>query len=128
MKLTDEQVRELREKFASGARQVDLAAEYGISQNSVSSLVIGRTRRSAGGPLSLGTAQKLDAEEVRLIREKLASGTSQTALAREHGVSQQMIGQIASGRAFADVGGPLIGAKRASALSTSAENEPSGVG
>ncbi len=115
MKLTDEQVREVRERFASGARQVDLAAEYEIGQNTVSSLVVGRTRRSAGGPLSLGTAQKLDVKDVRLIRDKLATGTSQAALAQQYGVSQQMIGYIAAGRAFADVSGPLIGARRAPA-------------
>jgi hypothetical protein len=56
VRLTDGQVREVREKFRNGARQVDLAEEYGISQNTVSSLVLGRTRRACGGPISPGTA------------------------------------------------------------------------
>lgn len=112
VRLTDGQVREVREKFRNGARQVDLAAEYGISQNTVSSLVLGRTRRASGGPISPGTAQKLDVEDVVTIRTELASGRSQTALAQRFGVSQQMISHIASGRAFADVGGQLIGSKR----------------
>jgi Mor family transcriptional regulator len=115
VKLTDAQVREVREKFRDGARQVDLAAEYGISQNTVSSLVIGRTRRAAGGPLSRGSAQKLTVEDVSAIRHALAAGTTQGDLARHYGVSQQMIHHIATGRAFADVGGPLPGAFRAPA-------------
>lgn len=112
VRLTDGQVREVREKFRNGARQVDLAEEYGISQNTVSSLVLGRTRRACGGPISPGTAQKLNVEDVLRIRTELASGQSQTALAQQFGVSQQMIGYVVSGKAFADVGGPLIGAKR----------------
>lgn len=115
VRLTDAQVREVREKFAEGARQTDLAAEYGISQNTVSSLVLGRTRRPAGGPLSPGTAQKLTVEEVRRIRHDLATGSSKVDLAHQYGVSQQMISHIAAGRAFADVNGPLIVAKRAPA-------------
>jgi transcriptional regulator with XRE-family HTH domain len=115
VRLTNAQVREVREKFAEGARQADLAAEYGISQNTVSSLVLGRTRRPAGGPISPGTAQKLNVEEVRRIRHDLATGSSQVDLAHQYGVSQQMISHITTGRAFADVNGPLIGAKRAPA-------------
>lgn len=113
VKLTDEQVREVREKFAAGARQIDLAAEYGISQNTVSSLVLGRTRRSAGGKLSPGTAQKLTVDDVRRIRDDLAAGLSREVLAQNFGVSHQMISHIAAGRAFADVTGPLVGASRA---------------
>lgn len=38
-KLTDEQVMELRALYAAGARQVDLAARFGVRQSTVSSIV-----------------------------------------------------------------------------------------
>lgn len=38
-KLTDEQAREIRRKYAGGKSQDSLAAEYGISQSTISSLV-----------------------------------------------------------------------------------------
>lgn len=40
-KLTGEQVTEIREKYIAGARQVDLAAEYGVDQTSISRIVRG---------------------------------------------------------------------------------------
>lgn len=44
-KLTDEKVRKLRAEYAAGARQVDLAARYGIWQGTVSSILRRRTWR-----------------------------------------------------------------------------------
>lgn len=80
-RLTDEQVAELRARFAGGARQVDLAQEYGISQNTVSSLVRGRTRKNAGGPVLRDAGRKLTDEQVLSIRNALADGTPAAALA-----------------------------------------------
>jgi hypothetical protein len=61
------------------------------------------------------TDQKPNVEEVRRIRHDVAIGSSQVDLAHQYGVSQQVISHIAAGRAFPDVNGPLIGAKRAPA-------------
>ena len=105
--LTDAQVRELREKYAAGARQVQLAAEYGVRQNTVSSLVTGRSRQDAGGPIMPGRARKVTSAEVVAIREAVAAGTGRAEVAERYGISHQMVSNIASGRAFADVGGPL---------------------
>lgn len=44
-KLTSEQVAEIRIKLASGARGVDLAAEYGVVKTTISSIKTGRNRR-----------------------------------------------------------------------------------
>lgn len=104
--LSDEQVVEIRERFRDGAKQVDLAAEYGVSQNTISSLVVGRTRTKAGGPISPGTAQKLTANQVETIRDMAANGAVTSELATHFSVSSQMISNIVSGRAFADLGGP----------------------
>ncbi|MEY9853914.1 transcriptional regulator with XRE-family HTH domain [Leifsonia sp. EB41] len=105
--LTDAQVRELREKYAAGARQVQLAAEYGVRQNTVSSLVTGRSRQEAGGPIMPGKARKVTSAEVVAIREAVAAGAPRAEVSERYGISHQMVSNIASGRAFADVGGPL---------------------
>lgn len=105
--LSDDQVRELREKYAAGARQVQLAEEYGVRQNTVSSLVTGRSRLEAGGPILPGRSRKVTSEEVVAIREAVAAGTPRAEISARYGISHQMVSNIASGRAFADVGGPL---------------------
>jgi hypothetical protein len=50
-RLTDEQVREIRERRAAGARQIDLAADYGITDGAVSMIVRGLNWPNAGGPI-----------------------------------------------------------------------------
>jgi transcriptional regulator with XRE-family HTH domain len=108
--LSDAQVRELREKYAAGARQVQLAEEYGVRQNTVSSLVTGRSRVEAGGPILPGKSRKVSSEQVVAIREAVAAGTPRAEISARFGISHQMVSNIASGRAFTDVGGPLTGA------------------
>jgi hypothetical protein len=49
-KLSDAQVRKLREQAAAGAELAILAAEYGITRASVTQIVCGQTRVAAGGP------------------------------------------------------------------------------
>lgn len=51
-KLTNELVREMRERRALGARQVDLAAEYGVSSAYVSEIVNGLCWQDVGGPIT----------------------------------------------------------------------------
>lgn len=105
-RLTDEDVVEIRLRYREGARQVDLADEYGVSQKTISSIVIGRTRAAAGGPLTTGGARKLTSADVVQIRELSADGMGTAALASRFGVSAQMIQNIVTGKAFPDVGGP----------------------
>jgi hypothetical protein len=50
-RLTDAQVRELRERRAAGARQIDLAEAYGLTDGAVSMIVRGLRWPDAGGPL-----------------------------------------------------------------------------
>ena len=50
-RLTDEDVKEIRERRASGARQKDLAEQYKITEAWVSGLVRGIKRPEAGGPV-----------------------------------------------------------------------------
>lgn len=54
-KLTDDQIVTLRQSAARGAKQVDLAAEYGISQGLVSLIVNGKRWTHVGGPIRMTT-------------------------------------------------------------------------
>lgn len=51
-KLTNDLVREMRERRSLGARQVDLAVDYGISVGHVSDIVNGLSWQDAGGPIT----------------------------------------------------------------------------
>ncbi len=104
--LTDEDVVDIRVEFAAGARQVDLAERYGVAQNNISSIVTGRTRRKAGGPIRVASKRKLLVDDVLAIRRAAEEGATFEDLAREHGVTNSMIGHIVNGTAYADVGGP----------------------
>lgn len=51
-KVTDQQVREIRERRSLGARQADLAVDYGVSAAYISEIVNGLVRQEAGGPIT----------------------------------------------------------------------------
>jgi hypothetical protein len=53
VKITDDQVRLIRERRALGARQLDLADQFGVDQNYISMLVRGLRRPKAGGPIQI---------------------------------------------------------------------------
>ena len=117
--LTDAQVVELREAYAGGARQVDLAARFGIAQTSVSAIVSGRTRAAAGGPIAASSPRargvgagragggtvaassprtRLTPERVEAIRGRVAGGEARAAVAAAEGVSIHTVHSIMSGR------------------------------
>lgn len=116
VRLADAQVVELRERYAAGARQVDLAKAYGVRQNTVSSLVLGRSRVSAGGPIAAPTASKpkkaatqkpatalggkapMTSEQVAEVRARVAGGEARAAVAAALGVSIHTVHSIMSGR------------------------------
>lgn len=110
VRLADAEVVELRERYAVGARQVDLAETFGVSQNTVSALVLGRTRAAAGGPIKSGATRKapprkassrkppMTTEQVDRIRTRIAGGEPRAAVAAELGVSIHTVHSIMSGR------------------------------
>jgi hypothetical protein len=51
VRVPNEVVRLIRERYAAGAAQSDVATAYGVSQAFVCNVVNGRTRREAGGPI-----------------------------------------------------------------------------
>ena len=111
-KLSDLEVRELREKAAADISQNVLAKEYEISQSSVAGLVLGYTRVSAGGPIrgprEVGArrahVRKLTDEQVRTMREDYSSNNAtQTELADHYDISSTRVHQIVTWKAWKHV-------------------------
>lgn len=110
VRLSDAEVVELRERYAAGARQVELAEKFGVSQNTVSALVLGRTRVAVGGPIKSGTTPKapprkastrkppMTTEQVAEVRARVAGGEARAAVAAALGVSIHTVHSIMSGR------------------------------
>ena len=56
-KLTDEKITEIRKRRANGARQIDLARDYGVSDGQISMIVRGKRWAEVGGPIEKDRAQ-----------------------------------------------------------------------
>ncbi|MDN4477946.1 hypothetical protein QQX10_06700 [Demequina sp. SYSU T00039] len=141
--LTDAQVVELRESYAAGARQVDLAARFGISQTAVSAIVSGRTRAAAGGPVKesaprarrarSGSAPgpgpagassrrtRLTPVRVDAIRARVAAGEPRAAVAEAEGVSIHTVHSIMSGRRSGSAGSGSLTDAQVTELRAAAE-------
>ena len=93
-KLTDADVRAIREAHAEGVEYRELARKYGVSRSNIWYVVSGQTwrRTSAGG--GTGPPSKLTADQVRAIRAASDAGVGQRALAREYGVVHGTIQKI----------------------------------
>ena len=118
MSLTDAQVVAMRERYASGATQVQLAAEFGVGQTTVSAIVSGRTRAGAGGPVSTRTtattqrsrpageaapkrrraSSPLTEEAVAQVKARVDAGEPRAAVADALGLSVHTVHSILSGR------------------------------
>lgn len=99
-KLTDEQVKDIRDRYlAGGVLQQDLAAEYNISQTQISRIVRGVRRadtmtgkaRTFESRRGRGQRRALTAEQEGCIRERRAAGETRRSLADEYGVSMSLI-------------------------------------
>lgn len=122
MALSDAQVVRLRELYAAGARQVDLATKFGIAQTAVSAIVNGRTRAAAGGPIATRSVpgatpaatatprsprKTLSDEQIEQVRRRVADGEKRTEIAADLGISRYTIDSIISGRRGASTSKPL---------------------
>ncbi len=109
--LAPEDVVEIRAAVASGCLQSDLADEFGVHKKTIASAVLGRSWVRAGGPRRKALPQrgeriwssKLCVGEVLEIRAAVARGISQPKLAKQYGVSQPTINDIAHRRSWRHV-------------------------
>lgn len=101
--LTSSTVRQARSMSRSGVTQRDIAKTLGVTQTAVSQAVRGETWGHVPGALESrrsGSAHwnaKLSDGDVRLVRQRLASGERQRAVAADFGVSQTTISEIGRG-------------------------------
>jgi hypothetical protein len=51
---SDEQIREVRTRVASGESQAQVAQDYGVTREYIRQIAHGLTRRGAGGPIIKG--------------------------------------------------------------------------
>ncbi|WP_209560010.1 helix-turn-helix domain-containing protein [Frigoribacterium sp. PvP032] len=94
VRLSDSQVVALRQRYRNGTTQVELAAQFGVSQSTVSSLVVGRARVDAGGPITHRSPQKLTDDDITDLRRRAAEGTSVGALATRFGVTPPTVTRL----------------------------------
>ena len=112
-KLTAAIVLECRRRYAAGETQTALAAEFGVSEPTISQLIHGVTwahlREGLDHVPAPGRARgeshggaKLTAAEVTEIRARYqAGGITQYELAAEYGISQPVIGKVVTGKLWA---------------------------
>lgn len=94
-KLTDTEVREIREAIDQGESSKSVAERYGVTAVNVWMIATGKTRKTADGPIQVsGKRQKLTDDDVRDIRSRYANGEKQAAIVRSYGVSQSCISLI----------------------------------
>jgi DNA-binding MarR family transcriptional regulator len=85
-KLSADQAQEIRVRYAKGGMtQIQLAAEYGVTQGAISSLI--RNREKTG-------KRRRTPAEVDAIRSGYAAGVSQSALASQFGLDQSSVSEI----------------------------------
>lgn len=117
-KLTDDQATAIRAKYAAGmVTQVDLAAEYGVHQTTISDVITGRhgwghlplppvTGNKKKPPVRLGPANnhaRLTEEDVRAIRERAVAGETLISISSDYPVSAVSIGNIVRRRTWRHV-------------------------
>lgn len=110
-KLTQEQVMDIRARYAAGAKQTDLAKAYGVSQPTISCAVRGvcygigevlhhppRRRQRPTGAAS--PHAKLTQEQVRECRARYAAGESQVSLAKAYGIGKPGMSDLLRGKSY----------------------------
>lgn len=105
-KLTRKQVLEIRRRYSSGLEvQADLAAEFGVSPDTISGITAGRMwKHLPGGEPGIGRQRrprgmkhnaKIDEAQVESILADYATGGfTQAALGEKHNISQSAVGHI----------------------------------
>lgn len=117
-KLTEDKVVEIRNRYADGERQQDLADEYDVSLYTISSAVNGKIWKNAGGPITNGRERggnftllsrnrKFDVDDVLKIREMYRNNTPVEKIAELYKTRVETIRDIVSGVSWSKVGSPV---------------------
>jgi hypothetical protein len=109
-RITDAQVRELRERAATGEAYAALAAAYGIKPEYAGMLANGYARPGAGGPATRrvgGGPPKFSDATIREIRERVAAGEPQKNVAQRFGMGSGFVSLVVTGKRRAAAGGPI---------------------
>jgi hypothetical protein len=108
-KLTDEQVAEIRERFAVGAASSQLGSIYGVCKETIAKLAYGHTWKNPPGhpPIALPNIRrpgaKLIRPQVEEIRRLRVTGMTYAAIAELFGVTRCTISDICLGKSWFDV-------------------------
>ena len=110
-KLTEEQVQEIRNRYACGATHQKIADEFGVARTNVGMILRGDTWSYLPVPAACAAASKscrygmrLSDDQVRQIRQRYATGGfTHREIADEFGVSRSNVGMIVSGKTHRSV-------------------------
>lgn len=110
-KLNETQVVEIRERYALGEHDRDIAQDFDIASSLVWNIAIGGTYKDFGGPISKPRNGKvkgrLTPEQVVEIRERFWEGETSTAIAVEFHLSTSSVFDIVYGKTYLNVSGPI---------------------
>ena len=103
-KLTDENVVDIRTRFAAGGvSQAALAREFDVNPSTITYIVTGKRRVKAGGPITLDNKMALTEVQAKRIFRKRLRGASLKELAEEYGVSMRTVSQLCQGKTYKSV-------------------------
>lgn len=112
-RLTDDDIKDIRERAARGEKLVAIAKRYEVANSWVSILIHGGKRRAAGGPILPRTERHrtlkrpvLTDHQIVTIRLKAHAGHKRADLASEYGVYPEYITAVTRGLIGADLPGP----------------------
>lgn len=118
-KLTEEQVRDIRQQILNGVTMVDLSRQYNVSDRTINDINSGKLWASIDNEIDRAIRvekvkvtrarctsahrAKLTAGDVIEIKRRLANGESQKKIGLLYGVSQFCIFEIKNGRRWKDI-------------------------
>lgn len=104
---TNEQVAQMREKFAAGESLTHLAIDYGVTITCVGFILDGKTYKDAGGPIRVkaGTRSynKLKPEHVRRMRAEYAEGATIEEMEARWRLTRKVVRGVVLGHTYCEV-------------------------
>jgi len=101
-------IRSLYDRHRDQLTHQRIADWFGVSKSTITALLTGRNWKYADGPTEKGIRKrrwntKLDAEKVRAIRQRRASGEKLKSLSADFGINQSGISKICSGEKWGHI-------------------------